>query len=210
MVNFNAVLLRVAMPVVEKNKLAELEWSFLSWSAGYFSAPNQPPACLFPLDAVKMYRANSEEGVGGAADQSLLLPPPNSSEYKFFSQSFFACMRLMHLGLVQECIKYNQVVRGLSHYHHELASNGQQGMAYLVRKVTMDAAMLNTTTLIGVYCTSLALSAMGVTNPPPSGWCPVRVRVCPSDHAATKQALRGGVGQGRAGRAPGVRLDRVS
>jgi hypothetical protein len=68
----------------------------------------------------------------------------NTVDYSFITQSFFCCLRFLHLSVVQDCIRYPNILRGLSHYQSELATNGPQGMAYLSMKICMDAALIST------------------------------------------------------------------
>lgn len=105
--NLCAVLLRLARPIIESpEKLNKVDWSYLNsvdpaLSAGHFDKET------------KLMRS---EG-----DDSLTIPVLPSSkctgDYNFITQSFFLCWKILHIGVVQECIRYPNVLRALQRMH---------------------------------------------------------------------------------------------
>lgn len=136
MLNLGAVMLQLARPVIadaEKLKKADLFY--------VFSAEGK---VAFPDDLTRLMPLTYYSTVAPA---SALPPPavpaPPAAEYSFISQSFFLCWRALHLGIVPQCNKYVNILRGLNHHHEGLQTGDAHAMHYLVWKLTTDAQLLS-------------------------------------------------------------------
>ena len=131
--NLSAVFLQLARPVIsDAEKLRKVDLFYI------FSAEGHVP---YPEDLTKLMPAAHFASVA----PGVVLPPPvpaATSEYNFITQSFFLCWRALHLGVVPQCNRYVNILRGLNHYHAGLQTGDPHAMHYLVTKLTTDAQLL--------------------------------------------------------------------
>jgi hypothetical protein len=105
-------------------KVKKVDISYLTSSEG---------SVVFPPELTRLMPSEHALGVGIV----------NGKEYTFISQSFFLCWRALHLGVVSQCNKYIQILRGLNHYHAGLATGDPHSLHYFISKMVADAQLLS-------------------------------------------------------------------
>ena len=125
--NLSAVMLQLARPVLkDSEKLAKVEMQYLTSKEG---------CLMFPADSTRLMTLS-------ASDSELPPTAAVTKDFTFITQSFFMCWKALHLGVVSQCSKYEQILRGLSHYHAGLATGDPNSMHYFMTKVTTDVLLL--------------------------------------------------------------------
>jgi ubiquitin conjugation factor E4 B len=136
MLNLGAVFLQLARPVItDPEKLRKVDLYYLFSTEG---------KATYPEDLTRLMPLSHFNSVA----PGIAVPPPaplagtGASEYSFITQSFFMCWRALHLGVVPQCNRYVNILRGLNHYHAGLQTGDPHAMHYLVWKFTTDAQLL--------------------------------------------------------------------
>jgi ubiquitin conjugation factor E4 B len=130
MLNFCCVMLRICRPFMnDLEKIRKIDWRFLidSGSQDVFPTNGTPLTTAIPKDLVSFDVARREDSSG--------------REYNFLTSSFFLTLRALNLGVVQECIRYPNVLRGLSRYRDGLDTGSREAVHYLVHKLASDINM---------------------------------------------------------------------
>jgi ubiquitin conjugation factor E4 B len=130
MLNFGSVMLRICRPFMnDLEKIRKIDWRFLidSGSQDVFPSNGTQLTTAIPKDLVSFDIARREDSSG--------------REYNFLTSSFFLTLRALSLGAVQECIRYPNVLRGLSRYRDGLDTGSREAVHYLVNKVASDINM---------------------------------------------------------------------
>lgn len=127
--NLAGVLLRLCRPFLsDSDKLQKVDWGFLCAA----DAARVFPAAL-PL-LVSLGAEPSSTPVASTGQEM--------SKFNFISQCFFLCARVLHLGIVQQCGHYKNMLQGLNRFHAEVETGGQRGMHYLTLKLATDTMLL--------------------------------------------------------------------
>mmetsp|Transcript_22473 Transcript_22473/g.32803 ORF Transcript_22473/g.32803 Transcript_22473/m.32803 type:complete len:1051 (+) Transcript_22473:62-3214(+) len=161
MLNLCGVLLRLAKPITEDPvKLEKVDWGFIHWGAEYLSRPGLASQAekFFSQDCTRLMLPTDEDaGVS---------TPVTTTDFNFISQSFFSCWRALHLGVVQECVKYPHIMRALNRLHSDLMRGSPQAMQHLVMKLTMDAMLLSSDLMsdVAMFCSACASSLLQKLN----------------------------------------------
>lgn len=136
MLNLGAVMLQLARPVIsDLDKLKKADLFYV------FSAEGK---VVFPGDLTRLMPLSYYSTVAPASALPAPLPPaPPAAEFNFISQSFFLCWRALHLGVVPQCNRYVNTLRGLNHHHAGLQTGDPHAMHYLVLKLSTDAQLLS-------------------------------------------------------------------
>ena len=133
--NFAGTLLRLARPIItDPKKLAKVDWKFLLWAPSKEVLGGQDSTFFFPSSSTRLM------GVG--SDNDTVLVPNDSTEFNFISQSFFCALRVLHLGAVQECIRYPNILRALSRLSAGFEVGDMNSLHHLSLKCTMDASLV--------------------------------------------------------------------
>lgn len=134
--NLGGVLLRIAKPIItDPNKLAKVDWNFMRWMPKKDILGGLDAQYFFPSSSTRLMNCNE-----GEASQKL--EPDTTTEFNFISQSFFCALRVLHLGTVQECIRYPNILRGLSRFSSGFEVGDMNSLHHLSLKCTMDASLV--------------------------------------------------------------------
>eukprot|EP01032_Pedospumella_encystans_P017808 gene17808-20285_t len=164
MLNLGAVMLQLAHPVIaDAEKLKKVDLFYLFANEG---------KVVFPDDLTKLMPLAYFSSLANAAGS---LPPPappaaaaSTAEFNFITQSFFLCWRALHLGIVPQCNRYENILRGLNHHHAGLETNDPHAMHYLVLKFGTDAQLLSPDLLqeIVLFCSAASTKLIDTLEPP--------------------------------------------
>ena len=130
--NLGGVLLRLVYPIIsDPKKLAKVDWRFLQW------IPSKEVSCdsdhlLFPSSSTKLM--TFENGDSKQFDSTI--------EFTFITQSFFCAIRILHLGVVQDCIRYPNILRAISRYSAGFETGDVNALHHLSLKFTLDASLV--------------------------------------------------------------------
>jgi ubiquitin conjugation factor E4 B len=194
MMNLGAVFLALVRPVIEdpeKLKKADIQYVFSPEGRVVFpeeSTKLMPLAYFTSLTAASAAGgasagAGADRATSGTSPGGALMPPPPptaaqekvggaaaaAAEFNFISQSFFLCWRALHLGIVSQCNKYDNILHGLNHHHAGLQTNEPNAMHYLVLKLTTDAQLLASDLLrdLVMFCAAASTKLMSVLEATP-------------------------------------------
>lgn len=53
------------------------------------------------------------------------------------------CWRALHIGFAQQCTRYQDTLRGLSHFHHGVATDEPLAHHYFLLQICLDIQLLN-------------------------------------------------------------------
>lgn len=154
MVNLGAVALRLAAPVMDdREKLKKVDFYYLFSNDG-----NN----LYPQDLTKLMPTNCLTSL--VPNISIPAEPSNVKDPTFISQSFFMCWRILHLGMVPQCNRYVNTLRGLNHYAHGLETGDPHAVHYFVLKMVTDIQLLHPDLLrrVVTMCSAAATRFMEV------------------------------------------------
>jgi hypothetical protein len=134
LINYAGAMLRLCRPFMgDVEKIKKVDWRLLI-SSDYTD--------VFPTDETPITTAMTESAF--PASLSRRLPKvPEQKDFNFLTVSLFLAWRGIHLGLANECVHYGRIMRGIHHFHDELATGHPQATAYLVNKFVLDALMLS-------------------------------------------------------------------
>lgn len=155
--NLGGTLLRLAKPITsDPTKLAKVDWNFLRWAPspevlGVTGGAQRP--FFFPSSSTRLMTPSgdgdssssdnsSSNAVTYSSGSSFTVQPDTSTEFSFLSQSFFCALRVLHLGAVQECIRYPHILRSLSRLSAGFEVGDRNSLYHLVLKCTMDASLV--------------------------------------------------------------------
>jgi hypothetical protein len=97
------------------------------------------------------------------SDVSDVLQPDTTTDFTFLTQSFFYALRLLHLGVVQECIRYPHILRSLNRLSAGFEVENRNSLHHLSLKYAMDASLVYIDLMSDVFqpglCRVLAESA---------------------------------------------------
>lgn len=170
--NLGCVWLRLCRPFLyDLKKLEKIDWNFLSASDVSCIFPNDIPKLVTDANASQPSSPNPEIAV---APTDVSATGTTVLKMNFISQCYFFCYRVLHLGIVQQCTRYKNILEGLQRFHGEIsdppvAGRPNRGMQYLVLKLCTDSMLLSPDMLkdaVGFYvatCTSLLNNISNVT-----------------------------------------------
>jgi len=155
-INLGAVLLQLSRPVLQDaEKLLKVDIEYLTSKEG---------SQIFPADSTRLMTLLTTDSE---------LPPSVAStkEFTFVTQTFFMCWKALHLGVVSQCNKYIQILRGLNHYHAGLATGDPHSLHYFVAKVIADSQLLAPDLLqdIVLFCSAASQRLLWALNADDNG-----------------------------------------
>lgn len=130
LINLSTVLLSLVGPILDDGeKLKKVDFSYVSSVEG---------KSIFPSELTRLCQPSSlglSEYVAQVND--------STKEFTFISQSFFMAWRILHLGVVSQCNKYVQILRGLNHHHDGLATGDPHAVHFFLSKTAVDIQILS-------------------------------------------------------------------
>jgi ubiquitin conjugation factor E4 B len=143
MINLGGVFLSLSRPVFsDPEKLKKVDWKYLLGAEG---------KKIFDEDATLLMSPEVNVPASSAAAEM-----PTS--FNFNSQVVFMTWRALHLGVVQQYIKYYDILRGLSHFQAGLQTNEPRSVHYLIAKLIFDALLFSPDMLRDVVAFVVAAS----------------------------------------------------
>ena len=137
--NLGGALLRLAKPIItDPKKLAKVDWNFMRWMSPKEMLGRPEDTFLFPSSSTRLMSSSTN-----GESEPFTLEPDTTTEFTFISQSFFCALRVLHLGAVQECIRYPNILRGLSRYSAGFEVGDMNALHHLSLKCTMDASLVS-------------------------------------------------------------------
>lgn len=131
--NFAGALLRLCRPFMgDLEKIKKIDWRFL------FSSETTD---VFPLNEIPVTTAIPESHFSGSLSRRV--PMTDLKDFNFLTVLLFLTWRALHIGVVNECVNYGRIMRGIHHFRNELTTGHPQATAYLVNKIVLDALMLS-------------------------------------------------------------------
>jgi len=164
--NFAGTLLRIAKPIIsDPKKLAKVDWNFIRWMPSKETLGSNESKFLFPSASTRLMTSGSDHQGEEAVSESFALEPDTTTEFTFISQSFFCALRVLHLGAVQECIRYPHILRALHRLSAGFEVGDMNSLHHLSLKCTMDASLvmsdlMNDVALFIPACASSLLSQL--------------------------------------------------
>ena len=153
--NLAGTLLRLAKPIIsDPKKLAKVDWNFLRWkpsqevlgggeqTTSSFFFPVSCTRLMTPISTDSSSSGSSSGNSSGSASETFVVQPDTSTEFSFMTQSFFCALRVLHLGAVQECIRYPHILRSLSRLSAGFEVGDRNSLHHLSLKCTMDASLV--------------------------------------------------------------------
>jgi hypothetical protein len=174
LLNLGGTLLRLAKPIIsDPRKLAKVDWNFLRWVPKPEELGGRDAPFFFPSSSTRLMTPSSSSSDAEAATspssgshpptESFVLQPDTTTEFTFITQSFFCALRILHLGAVQECIRYPHILRGLHRYSAGFETGDRNALHHLVLKCTMDASLVASDFMsdVALFIPACAASLLG-------------------------------------------------